>query len=391
MYLRRQFLEHIAQTSEIPQGFEIDHAEGCYLYDRKGDRYLDLISGFGVNNIGHSIPSVIDAIKHQSGKYLHTNVYGEHVQNPQVELATYLSSLLPPSLNSYYFLNSGSECVDAAIKLVRLATGRSELVVCKNAYHGSTLGAESIRSDEQHKSAFRPLIPGIRFINFNDESDLDFITDKTAAVITEVVQAEAGVQIADNKYWIAVKKKCAEHKTLLVFDEIQTGIGRTGKLFAFQHYDIVPDILLSGKALGAGMPLAAMICSRELMSYFNKQLPLGYISTFGGHPVSCAAGLAGLKYLIEEKLMDAVEGKAELIKKSLVHPSIKEIRNSGLLMAVELDSPASVLLWIRKLYDRRNLAESFLFCSGALRVAPPVIISEMDIFDVCEVIKMIEK
>lgn len=372
MYLRRQFLEHIAQTSEIPQGFEIERAEGCYLHDKKGDRYLDLISGFGVNNIGHSIPTVIEAIKNQSQKYLHTNVYGEHVQGPQIELATYLSSLLPPILNSHYFLNSGSECVDAAIKLVRLATGRSEIVVCKNAYHGSTLGAESIRSDEEHKSGFRPLLPGIRFINFNDESDLQLITEKTAAVITEVVQAEAGVRIADNSYWIALKKKCEDHNALLVFDEIQSGIGRTGKLFAFQHYDVVPDILLSGKALGAGMPLAAMICSRELMSYYNKQLPLGYITTFGGHPVSCAAALAGLKYLIEEKLMDDVDEKAELIKKTLTHPLIKEIRNKGLLIAVELDCPETVMQWIRNLYNKKILAESFLFCPEALRVAPPI-------------------
>jgi acetylornithine/succinyldiaminopimelate/putrescine aminotransferase len=390
MYLRRQFLEHIAQTSEIPQGFEIDHAEGCYLIDKKGDRYLDLVSGFGVNNIGHSIPTVIDAIKRQAEKYLHTNVYGEHVQNPQVELATYLSSLLPLSLNSHYFLNSGSECVDAAIKLVRLATGRSEIVVCKHAYHGSTIGAESIRSDEEHKSGFRPLIPGIRFIHFNDESDLQYITDKTAAVITEVVQAEAGVRIADDKYWKAVKKKCEEHKALLVFDEIQTGIGRAGKLFAFQHYDVVPDILLSGKALGAGMPLAAMICSRELMSCFNKQLPLGYITTFGGHPVSCAAGLAGLKFLMEEKLMDAVEEKAERIKKSLSHPATKEIRNIGLLMAVELDSSETVMQWIRKLYERKILAESFLFCTEALRVAPPVSILNSDLQETCQFINSLE-
>lgn len=390
MYLRRQFLEHIAQTSEIPQGFEIDLAEGCYLYDRNGDRYLDLISGFGVNNIGHSIPAVIQAIKNQSEKYLHTNVYGEHVQSPQVELASYLSSLLPPVLNSHYFLNSGSECVDAAIKLVRLATGRTEIVVCKNAYHGSTIGAESIRSDEVHKAGFRPLLPGIRFINFNDESDLQYITDKTAAVITEVVQAEAGVRVVDHKYWAALRKKCEDHKALLVFDEIQSGIGRTGKLFAFQHYDVVPDVLLSGKALGAGMPLAAMICNRELMSCFNKQLPLGYITTFGGHPVSCAAGLAGLKYLIEEKLMDSVEEKAELIKKNLTHPLIKEIRNKGLLMAVELDSPETVLQWIRNLYDKKILAESFLFCANAMRIAPPLSISQTEIKAVCELIHALE-
>jgi acetylornithine/succinyldiaminopimelate/putrescine aminotransferase len=379
MYLRRQFLEHIAQTSEVPQGFEISRAEGCYLYDADGVPYLDLISGFGVNNIGHSIPSVIHAIKQQSEKYLHTNVYGEHVQSPQVELATYLSSFLPLSLNSYYFLNSGSECVDAAIKLARLATGRHEIVVCSNAYHGSTIGAESLRSDEIHKSAFRPLIPGIRFIQFNNESDLKYLTDKTAAVFTEVIQAEAGVRIANDGYWKKMRKICDKTNSLLVLDEIQTGMGRTGKLFAFQHYDIAPDILLCGKALGAGMPLAAMICDRKLMQYFNKHLPLAYITTFGGHPVSCAAGLAGLKYLIEEKLMDEVEEKANLIKKNLTHPLIKEIRNSGLLMAIELDSPASVMKWIRDLFNKKILAESFLFCPQALRVAPPLSIDTSEL------------
>lgn len=389
MYLRRQFLEHIAQTSEIPQGFEIDHAEGCNLYHRNGERYLDLISGFGVNNIGHSIPTVINAIKRQSEKYLHTNVYGEHAQNPQIELAAFLSSLLPVSLNSYYFLNSGSECVDAAIKLVRLATGRSEIVVCRNAYHGSTIGAESIRSDEEHKSAFRPLLPGIRFIHFNDESDLQFITSKTAAVVTEVVQAEAGVKTADAQYWKLLKSKCEQHNALLVLDEIQTGIGRTGKLFAFQHYDIIPDVLLSGKALGAGMPLAAMICSRELMSYYNRKLPLGYITTFGGHPVSCAAGLAGLKYLIENKLMNELEAKADLVKRNLINPKIKNIRNCGLFMAIELDSADLVMKWISQLFSAKILAESFLFCPTALRIAPPLIINEMELIEACKEINLI--
>ncbi|MBK8483075.1 MAG: aspartate aminotransferase family protein [Saprospiraceae bacterium] len=391
MYLRRQFLEHIAQTSEIPQGFEIQRAEACYLYDRQGNPYLDLISGFGVNNIGHSIEDVKNAIRDQSEKYLHTNVYGEHIQSPQVQFAGYLTSLLPTSLNSCYFLSSGSECIDAAIKLVRLVTNRSEIIVCRNAYHGSTLGAESLRSDEAHKAEFRPLIPGIRFIDFGNISDLDLISNKTAAVFTEVVQAEAGVRQASVDYWQELKAKCIEKSSLLVFDEIQTGIGRTGKLFAFQNTNIIPDILLSGKAIGSGMPLAALICDHKIMEAFSKRLALGYITTFGGHPVSCAAGLAGLKYLLNHNILEGVESKEKLFKGNLLHEDILEIRSSGLMIAVQLGSESMLISWLQKLYKNKILAESFLFCSSALRIAPPLIISDEQILDVCEIINNIPR
>lgn len=379
MYLRRQFLEHIAQTSEIPQGFEISRSEGCYLLNNSGEKYLDLVSGFGVNNIGHGIRQVQQAIHRQVDLYLHSNVYGEHVQSPQIQLASYLAELLPSKLSAFYFLSTGSECVDAAIKLAKLATGRYEIITCKNAYHGSTIAAESLRSDENHKSAFMPLMPGVRFIEFNEISELQYITNQTAAVITEVVQAEAGVRLADKNYFIQLKKRCEETGTLMVFDEMQTGIGRTGKLFAFQHYDVVPDILLSGKALGAGLPLSALICSKELMRDFIKRLPLGYLTTFGGHPVSCAAGLAGLKYLMKNKIMEEVEAKANFIKNQFKHPDIKQIRHCGLLIAVELNQSENVMRWIKSFYNQNVLVESYLFCPQALRVAPPLIISNAEI------------
>ncbi len=386
MYLRHQFLRHIAQTSEIPQGFEVDHAEGSYLVDQHGHRYLDLISGFGVNNIGHHIPQVIEAIQQQSQKYLHSTVYGEHLQTPQIALASYLTDLLPASLHSVYFLNSGSECVDAALKLARLATGRFEIAGCRNAYHGSTLGAESLRTDEPHSQYFRPLIPGIRFINFNVFQDLDQITSRTAAVITEVVQAEAGVRLPDPDYLKALRKRCTESGTLLIFDEIQTGIGRTGALFAFQKYGVVPDILLSGKALGAGLPLSAMICESQLMQYFSRKIPLGHITTFGGNPVCCSAGLAGLKYLIHNKLMDTADEKADLLKTQLKHPGIKAIRHCGLFMAVELESNDQVMKLISRLYHHHILAESFLFCPQALRIAPVLSITKTELEKITEVI-----
>jgi acetylornithine/N-succinyldiaminopimelate aminotransferase len=387
MYLRQQFLQHIAQTSDIPQGFEIDYAEGSYLVDKKGRRYLDLISGFGVNNIGHSIPEVYSAIQQQAQKYLHSTVYGEHIQSPQIALATCITDLLPSSLNSVYFLNSGSECVDASLKLARLATGRHEIVCCRNAYHGSTIAAVSLRSDETHTEAFRPLIPGIRFIDFNASADLDFITTGTAAVITEIVQAEAGVRLPDPAYLEALRKKCTETGALLIVDEIQTGIGRTGTLFAFQKYGVIPDILLSGKALGAGLPLSALICERQIMQYFSRQIPLGHITTFGGNPVCCAAGLAGLNYLVQNKWMDTVEEKANYLKSALVHPEIKEIRNCGLLIAVEFESRQKLMKMISYLYDHQILAESFLFCPQALRIAPVLSINKSELEKIAEVIQ----
>ncbi len=372
MYARSQFLNRIGQTSEIPQAFEISKASSCFLIDQKGNTYVDMISGFSVSNIGHQHPKVIEAIKNQADLYLHSTVYGEHIQSPQIKLAELLTSCLPPTLNQVYFLTTGSETIDAAIKLCRKATGRFEIVVCRKAYHGSTLAAESLRSDHDHNQAFRPLIPGIRFIDANKISDLEFINSKTAGVITEVVQAEAGVVQLEDSYLNELRIKCNKTGSLLIFDEIQTGLGRTGSLFAFQKTSVCPDILLSGKALGGGMPLAALITSKQLLVHFMRQPALSYISTFGGHPVSCAAGHASLKVLFEEKILEEVELRKELMIKILSAPTIFEIRCAGLLMAIDFKNESLVWTLINRLYHKNILVESFLFCPGALRIAPPL-------------------
>lgn len=378
MFLRQQFYDRITQTSEIPQGFEISHAEGCYLFDTKGIAYLDLVSGFGVNNLGHQVPEVIRAIRQQSERYLHTNVYGEHVQKPQIQLAERLASLLPSTLNSFYFLSSGSEAIDAAIKLARLATGRYEIIVCKKAYHGSTCGAESLRSDE-HKLSFLPLIPGIRFIEFGNLSDLKSIGSQTAAVITEVVQAEAGVRQADPEWWSNLRKSCHQSGSLLVLDEVQTGMGRVGSLFAFMKVNVLPDLLVTGKALGAGMPLSAVIGNVHLMKQWFKKLPLAHLTTFGGHPVSCAAALAGIGFLMGNEIMESVESKGEMLQKALVEAGFNQVRRAGLFLAIEPQHHVPILQWLIQLYHLEMLVEGFLFDPLSLRVAPPLVIEEKDL------------
>lgn len=390
MYLRRQFLERIAQTSEVPQGFIISKAKGIYLFNENDEPYLDLISGFGVNNIGHSHPEVIKAIHDQSGKYLHSTVYGEHIQSPQLRLASLLSGLLPSSLNSFHFLVSGSEAVDAALKLARLSTGRAEIVVCKNAYHGSTMAAEALRSDESHKAPFLPLIPGIRFIEFGNIDDLKQISLSTAAVITEVVQAEAGIRQADQTWWKALRKTCDEYGCLLMLDEIQTGLGRCGPLYAFMSTGVIPDVLITGKALGAGLPLSAIIASNELLRNFSHKLPLGSITTFGGHPLSCAAAEAGLRILLQERWMDSSPEKAKLICSHLQQMEFHKLRSAGLFIAVELNNPNQLMDLIRKLFENKILAEGFLFSPNALRIAPPLCISESEIEKLCAVISKIK-
>lgn len=389
MFLRQQFLEYICQTSEIPQSFEISRARGCYLFDKNDVAYLDFISGFGVGNIGYGVPEVLDAICRQSQLYLHSNVYGEHVQHVQIKLAEKLADLLPAGLNSFYFLSSGSEAVDAAIKLARLATGRTEIIVCKNAYHGSTVGAESLRSDELHRAPFLPLLPGIRFIEFGKKEDLQYITKHTAAIITEVVQAEAGVRTAPAGYWKMLRQKCNENQSLLILDEIQTGLGRTGKLFAFMHENLLPDLLLCGKALGAGMPLSALVGNRALLAHLFKKLPLAHISTFGGHPVSCAAALAGLHYLNAHSFIETTESKGQFFESQLRNTSILGLRRKGLFMAIDFHSKIQVLQIIRKLFDQKILAEGFLFAPQSLRIAPPLCIEETELKKVAEVIGQI--
>ncbi|MFN8208790.1 MAG: aspartate aminotransferase family protein [Bacteroidales bacterium] len=377
--LRSLFFCHVAQTSPAPLGIEIEHAEGIFLYGPGGQKYLDLISGISVSNLGHGHPQVIKAIQEQAANYLHLLVYGEMVQAPQVKLAALLCSLLPPSLNSVYFVNSGAEAVEGALKLAKRYTHRTELVCLKQAYHGSTHGALSVMGEETLKQPFRPLLPGVRQIHLNKTDELELVTRKTAAVIIEPVQGEAGVRVAEPEYLKALRLRCDEMGCLLIFDEIQSGLGRTGKLFAFENSGVVPDILLVAKAFGGGMPLGAFVASREIMQSLAQDPALGHITTFGGHPVCCAAGLASLQEICSTRIFESVPEKEQIFRETLVHPAVQEIRSAGLLMAVELGSAAKVQDTIKKCLQLGLITDWFLFCDTALRIAPPLIISPEEI------------
>ncbi|MDF3076767.1 MAG: Aminotransferase class [Sphingobacteriaceae bacterium] len=383
---RQLFLLNNAQTSSTPRLLEIERAEGLYLYDSSGKAYLDLVSGFAVSNIGHRHPKVIEAIQNQLDKYLHVTVYGEYVQAPQVRFAEKLVSVLPPSLNSVYFVNSGAEATEGALKLAKRFTGRSEIISCKNAYHGSTHGALSVMGNEYYKEAYRPLLPDVDFVEFNSLPDLQKITGKTACVILETIQGEAGVRVPSADYMKALRKKCDETGTLLILDEIQTGFGRTGKLVAFEHYGIVPDILLLAKGMGGGMPIGAFIANRDVMAVLADNPILGHITTFGGHPVCCAAGLATLEVILGENLMNGIAEKEELFRKLLVHPLIKEVRGKGLMLSIQLDSFQQVETASKLCTDRGLLIDWFLHCDTALRIAPPLTIGEEEIRSACNII-----
>ena len=331
---RQLFLQHLAQTSDSPILLEIEKAEGIYLYDSSGKKYFDLISGISVSNVGHRHPKVIEAIEVQLKKYLHVMVYGEYIESPQVQFAKLLTENLPSQLNSVYFTNSGTEATEGAIKLAKRFTGRSEIVSFRNSYHGSTQGALSVLGDENFRNAFRPLIPGNRLLHFGHEEELALITAETAAVILEPVQAEAGVISADKKYFQLLQKRCNAVGALIILDECQTGLGRTGTLWCFEQLEILPDILLLAKSLGGGMPLGAFIANHELMKALSFNPALGHITTFGGHPVSCAAGKAAMKVLLEEKLIDKTEEKKNLFLQLLHHSKIKSVRAAGLLIAI---------------------------------------------------------
>jgi acetylornithine/succinyldiaminopimelate/putrescine aminotransferase len=381
---RDLFLKNLAQTSDSPLQLEVEKAEGVYLFDTNGKRYFDLISGISVSNIGHCNPVVVNAINSQVSKYMHLMVYGEFIQQPQVALAKRLTDLLPSSLSNVYFVNSGSEAVEGAMKLAKRFTGRSEIISFKNAYHGSTQGSLSIMGNEEFKQSFRPLLPNINHIEFNSFSDLNFITTSTAAVFIEPVQGEAGVRIPAEGFLKSLREKCNETGTLLVFDEIQTGMGRTGHMFAFQKYGVLPDILLLAKALGGGMPLGAFISSKEIMSTLSYNPVLGHITTFGGHPVSCAAALGALSVLSENKIVETVEHKSELFQSLLTkHKAVLEIRRSGLLIAVELGAFEKVLTFIKYALEEGVITDWFLFCNTAVRIAPPLTITNDQIREVC--------
>lgn len=381
------FLNHIGQTSPFPLCIDIEKAEGIYMYSSDGKRYTDLVSGVAVSNVGHCHPKVVNAVKEQVEKYMHLMVYGEIIQSTQIHFAQLLVNQLPKTLNSVYFVNSGSEATDGALKLAKRCTGRYEIVAFKNSYHGSGQGAMSVLGNEALKSSYMPMIPGVSFLEFNNLEDLKLITNKTAAVIIEPVQGEAGVIVAQKGYLKALRKRCNETGTLLIFDEIQTGFGRTGELFRFMGEDVIPDILCCAKAMGGGMPLGAFIASKDLMKNLSHDPMLGHITTFGGHPVSCAAALAQLQILLEEDYISQVQKKSELFKSLLINEQhIVEIRNAGLMMAVELDSEENCLKMFSLLTENRILSDPFIYNPTSFRIAPPLIITDEQIKETCEVI-----
>lgn len=383
---RQLFLQHVAQTSDAPMALEIVKARGMYMWDADGKQYLDLIAGISVCNIGHCHPAVVKAISAQAETYMHLLVYGEFVQSPQVAYAKYLTDHLPAELNSVYFTNSGSEATEGAMKLAKRHTGRTEIIAFKNSYHGSTQGSLSIIGDEYWRNAYRPLLPDVQHLQHNSMDMLGSITERTACVIAETVQAEGGV-LAPQKEWLqALRRRCTETGTLLVLDEIQCGFGRNGTLWAFEQYDVIPDILLLGKALGGGMPLGAFIAGREIMWSLTNQPVLGHITTFGGHPVACAAGLAGMKVLVEEKMMAGIPGKEKLFLELLKHPKIKAVRSRGLMLAVELEDFPAVQKVIAHCIANGVITDWFLFAANCIRIVPPLIISDEEIRKACGVL-----
>lgn len=383
MNQREIFFKHLAQTSPSSLAFEIAKAEGCLLFDVKGKEYIDLIGGISVANIGHRHPRVIEAIKKQLDAYLHVMVYGEFVESPQVQFAKLLTDHLPATLNSVYFTNSGAEATEGAMKLAKRATGRTQIIAFKNSYHGSTQGALSILGDEYWRNAFRPLLPAILHLEYNSFESLKEISEQTACVIVETVQAEAGIVVPSNEWMQPLRKQCTETGTLLILDEIQAGFGRTGKLWGFENFHIVPDVLLLGKALGGGLPLGAFIADKKLMGTLADNPVLGHITTFGGHPVCCAAGMAACKVLLDEKIIDSVKRKEELFKSLLIHPKIKTIRSFGLWMAVEFDSFETNKKIIDACITNGVMTDWFLFAGNCLRISPPLNIPEEQIRRAC--------
>ncbi len=386
MSQRTAFLRHVAQTSPAPIAIEVAKGKGCVLTDVNGKSYLDLIAGISVCNVGHRHPAVIKAAKKQLDQYLHVLVYGELIESPQVQYAQALVKQLPRSLDMVYFTNSGAEAVEGALKLAKRVTGRTRIIGFRNSYHGSTHGALSVMGDEYWRNAFRPLLPDVLHLDYNSATALEEINEHTACVIAETVQAEQGVNPPDPKWIKALRKKCTQTGTLLILDEIQAGFGRTGTLWAFEQYGIVPDILLLGKALGGGMPLGAFIASRERMLTLTADPVLGHITTFGGHPVCCAAGLAALKVVLKEKLAKGVAKKEKLFLKLLKHPRIRAVRSAGLLIAVEFENFDLCKAVIDHCLQQGLLTDWFLFAPNCLRIAPPLTITEKQIRKACNLI-----
>ncbi len=382
---RQLFFEHLAQTSEFPLALEIDFAQGIWMHSKE-TKYIDLISGIGVSNLGHRHPKVTAAIKNQVDKYLHLMVYGEFIQSPQVVLAELLAKSTDFVLDSVYLVNSGTEATEGALKLAKRYTGRSEIIAAKNGYHGSTHGALSLSDNDFFTQAFRPLLPEIGFIEFNNVPDLERISSKTAAVMVETIQGEAGVIEPSNDYLKKLKTKCIETGTLLILDEVQCGAGRSGKFWAYKHYDITPDILTTAKGMGGGMPIGAFLAKKEVMSCLSHNPILGHITTYGGHPVCAAAAAACVKELLESDTLSKVEKKGVLFESILLHKAIKKIRRKGLMMSVELDSFENLQSVIQKCIEKGVVTDWFLFNNISMRIAPPLIISEAEIEFACKLI-----
>ena len=382
---RQLFFEYLGLPSSRPLGLEIISARGIYLYGPDGREYIDLISGVTVSNLGHQHPEIIRAVKEQAERYMHLMVYGEIIQSPQVKLAEALATVLPSPLHSTYFVTSGSEAIEGAMKLARRFTGRTETIAFRNAYHGGTQGALSIAGNESLKNSFRPLVPDVRFLDFNSFEDLSLVSVKTACVVVETIQAEAGIILPVEGFLGALHKRCTETGTLLIIDDIQMGMGRTGKIFSFEHFRIIPEILCLAKAFGGGMPLGAFISSKEIMQSLTHDPELGHITTFGGHPVSCAAAQASLDYLVSTRIYEEAENKAVIFMERLSgHPAIKAIRHKGLMIGIDLASGIHLQKLIPLFLENGLIADSFLFRPQAFRIAPPLIITEEEIHLACE-------
>lgn len=386
MNKRELFLQHVAQTSTFSMAIDVDHAEGMYVYNSEGKRYLDLNSGISVSSLGHRHPKVMARIQEQLGKHMHTMVYGEHVQSTQVQYCTLLAQQLGHELDNVYLLNSGSEAVEVALKIAKKHTDRYQIVSAAGAYHGSTAAAEGLRSDLSFTQAFRPAIPGMYHITFNDFDSLNRIGCRTAAVIMELVQAESGVVVPDPEWLQAVRQKCDDMNCLLIIDEIQTGFGRTGHLFAHQKYNIRPDIMTIGKGMGGGMPISACVARKEIMHSIADKPALGHITTFGGHPVCAASALGTLETLLESEIVAQVNSKEKLFHQLLQHNIIAEVRSSGLMMAVELTRRKYLKHVVNGVIERGGLIDYFLFNDRSFRLAPPLIISEQQIREACAIL-----
>jgi acetylornithine/succinyldiaminopimelate/putrescine aminotransferase len=383
---RQLFLNHVGQTSGDPSMLEIERAEGIYFFTPEGKKYIDLVSGVSVSSLGHAHHSVIEAVKSQVDNHMHLMVYGEFVQSPQTKYAKWLSAHLPAPLDNVYYVNSGSEAIEGAMKLAKRYTGRPEFVAFNKAYHGSTHGALSILGDKRFHSGFLPLLPGISHIDFNDESGLSAITNNTAAVVVEPIQAEAGIIEPLNGFLKKLRKKCDETGALLILDEIQTGFGRTGKLFAFEHYEIIPDIVCFAKSFGGGMPLGAFVSDQEKMRTLTFDPPLGHITTFGGHPVSCAAGLAAQEFIETNDLLSKANEMGDLYRQLMVHEGIVSLRGKGLFLAVEFNQKIAVDKLMQAIFENGIILDQFLFSNSAFRIAPPLIITEEEVRESAELL-----